>query len=498
VTVLDRSSDAPAYPGPGAPLNLPNLTAEESSSILTRFLDGTFADWADAAAAVKSCVHPIRLTGSSETFDKATGEPLRSFSSADAPLGVLYLPCRNRRADVCPSCSRLYARDTFELIRAGVLGGKTVPESVADNPLLFVTLTAPGFGHVHRAGKNGKRCRPRDRVEVCAHGRPLGCMNRHADGDPVVGSPLCWDCYDWDSAAVWNWWAPELWRRTTIQLRRELASALGVKESRLRKVASLQYAKVAEYQARGSVHFHALIRLDGSDGPGSTSPLSAKELGACVEAAVRHVTYRAYAIDAADRVRHLAWGDQLDIKTIRDHARTDDPTGTLSAEQVAGYVAKYASKDAVSKHNPQTAPAHLRRLMKTCLDLDQRHRLHHGEQIHDAPYGLLAKWAPSLGFRGHFSTKSRRYSVTLGALRRARGRFAALLAESRSTGKPIDTRDLEARLLAEDAAETTLVVGSWTFQGSGWPEPGDAALAASAAARAREYDQWRAQERRAA
>lgn len=32
----------------------------------------------------------------------------------------------------------------------------------------------------------------------------------------------------------------------------------------------------------------------------------------------------------------------------------------------------------------------------------------------------LRAWAHMLGFRGHFSTKSRRYSTTLGALRDAR------------------------------------------------------------------------------
>lgn len=497
MTVLDRSSDAPAYPGPGAPLNLPNLSSDEQSSILARFLDGSFGAWADTAAAVKNCLHPVRLTGHSTTTDTATGE-VRTFSSDEAPLGVLYMPCGNRRADVCPSCARLYARDTFELIHTGAVGGKTVPESVQDNPLLFVTLTAPSFGYVHRAGTNGKRCRPRDRVEVCEHGKPLGCMARHGQDDPVVGSPLCWDCYDWKSAAVWNWWAPELWRRTTIALRRELATRLGVKDKDLGKVASLQYAKVAEYQARGSVHFHALIRLDGHDGQGSPSPLGARGLARCVEAAAAHVTFRAVAVYGGDRVRRLHWGEQLDVRTVRDRAAVDDPGGVLTAAQVAGYVAKYASKDAVSKHNPQTAPPHLRRLVQTCKDLDARHRVHWGEHIAEGPYLLLGKWANALGFRGHFSTKSRRYSVTLGALRRARARFASLLAESRTTGEPLDTRELEARLLAQDDDETTLVVGSWKFQGTGWPEPGDAALANAAAARAREYDQWRAHQRKSA
>ena len=81
-----------------------------------------------------------------------------------------------------------------------------------------------------------------------------------------------------------------------------------------------------------------------------------------------------------------------------------------------------------------------------------------------------------LGFRGHFSTKSRRYSITLGRLRRARRRFQTLLAEADRNGQRLDTRDLEARLLAEDD-DTTLVVGSWSFAGTGWNTDGDTALA---------------------
>ena len=42
-----------------------------------------------------------------------------------------------------------------------------------------------------------------------------------------------------------------------------LADRLGVKEKQLPDYATLQYAKVAEYQLRGLIHFHALIRLDG-------------------------------------------------------------------------------------------------------------------------------------------------------------------------------------------------------------------------------------------
>lgn len=108
------------------------------------------------------------------------------------------------------------------------------------------------------------------------------------------------------------------------------------------------------------------------------------------------------------------------------------------------------------------------------------------------PYGRMAKWVHMLGFRGHFSTKSRRYSVTLGALRRARRRASVLIAQARAEGQRIDLRDFEAELMADEDEETTLVIGRWAFAGTGWETPGDAAMAKAAAARAREYAQWKA------
>ena len=63
------------------------------------------------------------------------------------------------------------------------------------------------------------------------------------------------------------------------------------------------------------------------------------------------------------------------------------------------------------------------------------------------------------------------------------------------TGTPIDTRDLEARLLADDADTTTQVIGSWTYAGTGWRDDTEEALALATAARSREYDLWKAQRR---
>jgi hypothetical protein len=43
----------------------------------------------------------------------------------------------------------VYSADTYQLIRAGLSGGKGVPDTVATHPCVFATLIAPSFGPVH-------------------------------------------------------------------------------------------------------------------------------------------------------------------------------------------------------------------------------------------------------------------------------------------------------------------------------------------------------------
>lgn len=260
-------------PGEDRPLVLPDLDAQTQQQVVARLLSPDFDAWSAAASRVGFCARPIRLVGRSDTFDKATGELVRSYASATEPTGVTFVRCGNRRAVRCESCSRLYAADTFQLIRAGVAGGKGVPATVGENPLVFATLTAPSFGTVHGTRPKGGLCRPRrDTGSRCRHGRPTGCMTVHTDDDPATGQPVCPDCYDYASHVIWQWHAPELWRRFTITLRRSLAHHLGVLPGELGSVASVQYAKVAEYQLRGAVHFHALVRLDGPAGADGYAP----------------------------------------------------------------------------------------------------------------------------------------------------------------------------------------------------------------------------------
>ena len=248
----------------------------------------------------------------------------------------------------------------------------------------------------------------------------LSCNEKHARDDDRLGEPLCPQCYDYTGSVLFNAYAPELWRRFTITLRRTLGRRAGLTSKAFAAQARLSYAKVAEYQRRGVVHFHAIVRLDGPTGPASTPPAWATP--GLLTDAIGHAA-RAVRVQAptAPRVpsRSLTWGGQLDIRPVT-------PTGELTDTKVAGYVAKYATKAAecTGTLDRRVTPAdrldelpvgdHARRHIAECL------RLGRLPQFADL---RLTAWAHMLGFRGHFSTKSRAYSITLGSLRADRAAF---------------------------------------------------------------------------
>jgi hypothetical protein len=211
------------------------------------------------------CARPVRLRGNIEVCD-GHGGPRRVWSTAGEPDELLRKACGNRREAVCGSCAERYRGDAWQLIAAGLRGGKGVPESVAGHPAVFATLTAPSFGAVHAhlldADGRPRRCRPRRGAPVCGHGVSLACSVRHAADDPCLGEPLCLDCFDHEGAVVWNNLLGELWRRTTIYLPRQLAALTGMTQKRVHELVRVSYIRVAEYQHRGLVHVHPLIRLD--------------------------------------------------------------------------------------------------------------------------------------------------------------------------------------------------------------------------------------------
>ncbi|WP_432010773.1 replication initiator [Streptomyces cucumeris] len=397
------------------------LLSEADRDTIRLVQDPGFARWLEQITSIGGCAHPVYLSGSTITRDVRTGEVLSAYSTAGEPGERLAVRCRNRRATVCAPCSRLHAGDTFHLMRAGLTGGKTVPEAVRERPRLFVTLTAPGFGPVHRVSDDGSRCRPRRDGPQCAHGLPLGCSHSHGEGDPLAGQPLCPACYDYPGHVLWHAHAGRLWDRFTTAVRRHLASAAGVPRSRLGTHLVVSFAKVAEYQQRAAVHFHAVVRLDGPAGPGTDPPTWATpELladavhDAAISATVRVPESAAYGTEV------LGWGTELDVRPIRSFG---DGAG-LADDAVAAYVAKYVTKGAadtaagldhaignVEDIRDARLSGHVRALMGTCWRLGGLPELAHLR---------LRAWAHTLGHRGHVLTKSRRYSTTYAALRAQR------------------------------------------------------------------------------
>ncbi|MEW2264099.1 replication initiator protein RepSA [Streptomyces sp. NPDC047853] len=412
-----------------------------------------FDRWREQIRRTGGCTNPIHLQGSTVTRDAKTGDVLYSYSTEQEPGGRLRVACGNRRASRCPACAWTYAGDTYHLIRAGITGdeGKDVPVTVRDHPRVFATLTAPSFGPVHNRPAS-RHCR---------------CGAQHAETDPALGTALDPERYDYAGAVLWNNHAGDLWRRFTIYLRREIAARAGIAQAALREECRVSFGKVAEFQKRGAVHFHAVVRLDGPDGPDTSPPAWATV--ALLDAAIRAAAARvAVPVPAAGDfpARTLRWGTQVDVQPIGALGHEE-----LTEQAVASYVAKYATKAAettgtvdrrigeLSELDRLDLPAHTRRLIEACCLLDAAY-----------PDRLLARWAHMLGFRGHFSTKSRRYSTTLGALRQTRADYRAR-QERRERGLSEDLDDTDG---------STLVLAHWTYAGQGH-SPGESWLAASIA-----------------
>jgi hypothetical protein len=224
---------------------------------------------------------------------------------------------------------------------------------------------------------------------------------------------------------------------------------------------------VAEYQKRGAVHFHAVIRLDATTACGCPAyvlpppeEFTAGLLEEAVKEAAATVAVACPVVDEDQGVTLMArWGEQLYVRHLTRDDGQDDKR--LSAEQVAAYVAKYATKSTEAlgvtldhrigevELEDLDMPAHVAELVRACWELGARPSLARLR---------LRKWAHMLGFGGHFSTKSRRYSTTLGALRRARVAYAI----RRRRG---DTLALDAWGRPEDD-QAVIVVATWPTSGA--------------------------------
>ncbi|MER6738546.1 replication initiator [Streptomyces puniciscabiei] len=442
-----------------------------------------YSRWEDQIRRTGGCADPIHLTGWVLHKDKTTGETLHHYSTGNEPGGRLRIACGNRRASRCPACAWTYAGDTYHLIRAGLAGDdrRDIPATVRDHPRVFATLTAPSFGAVHNRPDRGT-CR---------------CGTHHHADDPALGTALDPATYDYAGAVLFNNHAGQLWQRFTTRLRREIATRAGLTRRELPEHLRVSYGKVAEFQKRGAVHFHAVIRLDGPTGPDTPPPSWATVdlLTDAIRAAAAH-SYTSVSVPTSgdQPARTFRWGTQLDVRPVKAFGDGSD----ITEQAVASYVAKYATK-AAENTGSTDSPLHCRACKGTgrsrrydregsalsrCAtchgtglreDLTRLDVTDHARRLMTAcaqlqplyPDRQLARWAHMLGFRGHFSTKSRRYSTTLGALRQERADYRA-------------AQEREVLGLADAEPDTVLVLADWQYAGHGHT-PGESALAATIA-----------------
>jgi hypothetical protein len=469
--------------------------------------------WLSHVWTAAACSRPVLLRGRVSYVDSATGEVTGTIGTDDLPDQAIYKPCGNRRITVCPGCAETYRRDAFHLLRAGLAGGKGIPESVTSHPVVFATFTAPSFGPVHSrpvrlhscAGKQHCRCKPepchpRRDAGTCPHGRPLACYRRHSARDSRLGEPLCADCYDYPAHVVWNAAAGELWRRTKQDIERHLialAESRGYRRpGQILPAVRVSHGKAAEYQARGAVHFHALLRLDGTsdrDPDAIVAPppgITAADLEDAIRQSAATVSFRAQPHPDSPHLDlggwRIAWGDQLDVRTVADRG-----PNTITGLAVAGYLAKYSTKgtdesghvsarittmDALRLYADPNG-THTERLIHACWVIGRAK----GQMCGKVTYHSLRHWAHMLGFGGHFLTKARRYSVTFTALRQARITYRRHL-DTGPDYAPIEGQE-------ELDVESAVVVVRLSYAGTGWRTFGDALLANTAADQARKHRQ---------
>jgi hypothetical protein len=182
---------------------------------------------------------------------------------------------------------------------------------------------------------------------------------------------------------------------------------------------------------------------------------------------------------------------------VEDQLRATDTDQGRARGQIAGYLAKYATKDTevLAQLRPgldifalvtMPMPEHVRRLA-VCAWLQAR-----AYQARDERHLRARRWVHQFGYGGHYLTKSRRYSVTFGKLRQARRDWhlhRRRQQRARDAERRVDELvqvDAVDRLDAHDVDDSAadpdrfVLAVQWRLDGIGWRTVGDALLAQTA------------------
>lgn len=220
------------------------------------------------------------------------------WSPVKTATGV-WVRCGSRIKSKCESCAELYRGDWAAIARSGVFDGP-----VEDFRFYLLTLTAPSFGGVHRVPRDGAtvtRCR---------------CGVTHTAADVGLrGVPLDAAGYDYAGQVAWNRDAGVLWDRTRRRMRD--------------RWDSLEYFIVREWQDRGVLHVHAIIRIARYEAP-------APDL-------LRDAARTATAVSRVDGVI-VEWGEQAKCNAFR--ADGDGAKTIWYLSKALNYVLKDVASDA--------------------------------------------------------------------------------------------------------------------------------------------------------
>jgi hypothetical protein len=148
------------------------------------------------------------------------------------------------------------------------------------------------------------------------------------------------------------------------------------------------------------------------------------------------------------------------------------PNALVRIVKVTGHASVRLTRDTLQLHASATG-THVERLIEACWYVGHAQ----GRMCGKADYQSLRRWAHMLGFGGHFLTKARRYSCTFTDLRQARVTYR----RHQETGPEFASFERQDQV----DTETTIVLTSLSYAGTGWRTFGDALLANPAADQAR-------------
>ena len=408
------------------------------------------------------------------TADAATGEVVREFASEGEPDGVLLTPCGNRRAHVCAACSEVYRGDAWQLV---VVGAARRQGRARDGRrrIRWCSRRSPrrASGRCTRsASAGGKRlpCRPRSRGETCPHGRSLACGKRHARRRSVPGRG--------DLPGLLRLRAV---RRCGTTTRAGCSSARGPTSSassparpasrrrRAREQVRVSYVKVAEFQRRGVVHFHTLWRLDARRRRADRAARAVRR------AAARRRDHRGAA--EVDRPRRSR--GRRPVRLGHASTRCARSTSAATWQRRRAWRATSPSTRPSPPRTPAASASGSRR-RTSCDDLRCRE---HARRL------ITSAWRLGRPRRGR-----RQADAALGApvrLRRALlHQEPPLLHHLQGAARGARRVRRGRRATGEAAAKSDhnlIHVSAWSYAGRGYRKAGDALLAASSHARAREH-----------